>query len=99
MVIRGREMAGWLRVDPDGVRTKRQLAPWVKRGVDHARSLPPKSRVGSPVESGDQALRGDRAKRILDDASDLAPVDEIVAMIVEVDPQPTPNTPDADGVG
>ena len=44
--MRGREMAGWLRVDPDGVRTKRQLAPWVKRGVDHARSLPPKSRSG-----------------------------------------------------
>jgi hypothetical protein len=42
MVMRGREMAGWLRVDPDGVRTKRQLAPWVKRGVDHVRSLPPK---------------------------------------------------------
>ena len=44
MVMRGREMVGWLRVDPDGLRTKRQLAPWVKRGVDHARSLPPKSR-------------------------------------------------------
>jgi hypothetical protein len=40
MVMRGRELAGWLRVDPDGVRTKRQLAPWVRRGVDHARSLP-----------------------------------------------------------
>jgi TfoX/Sxy family transcriptional regulator of competence genes len=44
MVMRGREMAGWLRVDPDGVRTKRQLAPWVKRGVDHVRALPTKSR-------------------------------------------------------
>ena len=44
MVMRGREMAGWLRVDPDGLRTKRQLAPWVKRGVERARSLPPKSR-------------------------------------------------------
>ena len=42
MVMRGREMAGWLRVDPDGVRTKRQLAPWVKRGVARTRSLPPK---------------------------------------------------------
>jgi TfoX N-terminal domain len=42
MVMRGREMAGWLRVDPEGVRTKRQLAPWVRRGVDHVRSLPPK---------------------------------------------------------
>ena len=42
MVMRGREMAGWLRVHPDGVRTKRQLTSWVKRGVDHVRSLPPK---------------------------------------------------------
>ncbi len=42
MVIRGREIAGWLRVDSEGVRTKRQLIAWVRRGVDHARSLPPK---------------------------------------------------------
>ncbi len=42
MVMRGRELAGWLRVDPDGVRTKRQLTQWVKRGVDHVRTLPPK---------------------------------------------------------
>jgi TfoX/Sxy family transcriptional regulator of competence genes len=41
-VMRGREMQGWLRVDGDGVRTKRQLEPWVKRGVAYARSLPPK---------------------------------------------------------
>ena len=41
-VMRGREMKGWLRVDDDGVRTKRQLEPWVKRGVSYARSLPPK---------------------------------------------------------
>ena len=43
MVMRGREMAGWLRVDDEGVRTKRQLEPWVRRGVAYARSLPPKS--------------------------------------------------------
>jgi TfoX/Sxy family transcriptional regulator of competence genes len=40
--MRGRAMRGWLRVDPEGVRTKRQLEPWVKRGVAYARSLPPK---------------------------------------------------------
>jgi TfoX/Sxy family transcriptional regulator of competence genes len=40
--MRGREMQGWLRVDDEGVRTKRQLEPWVKRGVAHARSLPAK---------------------------------------------------------
>lgn len=41
-VMRGRAMQGWLRVDADGVRTKRELAPWVRRGVAYARSLPPK---------------------------------------------------------
>jgi len=40
--MRGRAMQGWLRVAPVGVRTKRQLEPWVKRGVAYARSLPPK---------------------------------------------------------
>ena len=40
--MRGRPMQGWLRVDDEGVRTKRQLEPWVRRGVEYARSLPPK---------------------------------------------------------
>ena len=38
--MRGRPMQGWLRVDAEGVRTKRQLEPWVRRGVAYARSLP-----------------------------------------------------------
>ena len=41
-VMRGRAMQGWLRVEPEGLKTKRQLEPWVKRGVAYARSLPPK---------------------------------------------------------
>ncbi len=41
-VMRGRPMAGWLRVEAEGVRTKRQLEPWVKRGVAYARCLGPK---------------------------------------------------------
>jgi hypothetical protein len=40
--MRGRGMKGWLRVDAEGVRTKRQLEPWVRRGIGYARSLPPK---------------------------------------------------------
>jgi TfoX/Sxy family transcriptional regulator of competence genes len=40
--MRGREMRGWLRVGGEGVRTKRELEPWVKRGVEYARSLPSK---------------------------------------------------------
>lgn len=42
-VMRGREMQGWLRVDAEGVTTRRGLEPWVRRGVAYARSLPPKS--------------------------------------------------------
>lgn len=41
-VMRGREMAGWLRVDAEGVRTRRQLEAWVNRSTAYARSLPPK---------------------------------------------------------
>jgi TfoX/Sxy family transcriptional regulator of competence genes len=37
--MRGRAMEGWLRVDAEGVETRRQLEPWVKRGVARARSL------------------------------------------------------------
>src|SRR5213083_2532581 len=39
MEMRGREMAGWLRVDPAD---DDELAAWVDRGVSFARSLPPK---------------------------------------------------------
>jgi TfoX/Sxy family transcriptional regulator of competence genes len=38
----GREMQGWLRVDTEGVRTQRDLEPWVRRGVEYARRLPAK---------------------------------------------------------
>jgi TfoX/Sxy family transcriptional regulator of competence genes len=41
-VMRGRAMRGWLRIEAEGVREKRQLARWVERGVDYARVLPPK---------------------------------------------------------
>jgi hypothetical protein len=38
----GRPMKGWILVALEGVRTKRQLAAWVSRGVEFARTLPPK---------------------------------------------------------
>ena len=40
MEMRGRSMQGWLRIDPDDVRTKRQLVGWVGLGATYARSLP-----------------------------------------------------------
>lgn len=42
MIMRGREMRGWLRVDASDVTTKRELAQWVERGIAYARSLPKK---------------------------------------------------------
>jgi TfoX/Sxy family transcriptional regulator of competence genes len=40
--MRGRAMAGWLRVDAEHLRTKRELAKWVELGTAYARSLPAK---------------------------------------------------------
>ncbi|HEY6960938.1 MAG TPA: TfoX/Sxy family protein [Gaiellaceae bacterium] len=39
MVMRGRAMAGWLRVDA----ALAEVEPWARRGVGYARTLPPKS--------------------------------------------------------
>ena len=38
----GRPMNGWILVAPEGVKTKRQLDAWVKRGTGFARTLPAK---------------------------------------------------------
>jgi hypothetical protein len=40
--MRGREMDGWLRVDPAAVESDEALRAWVRLGVMYARSLPPK---------------------------------------------------------
>jgi TfoX/Sxy family transcriptional regulator of competence genes len=40
--MRGRVMEGWVRIEDEGLKTKRQLKRWVQRGVAHARTLPPK---------------------------------------------------------
>jgi TfoX/Sxy family transcriptional regulator of competence genes len=42
MIMAGRETRGWIRVEDPGMRTKRQLQSWVTRGVNYAKSLPPK---------------------------------------------------------
>ncbi len=43
-IMGGRTMRGWLRVDINDLRTKRQLTRWVQIGTTYARSLPPKRR-------------------------------------------------------
>jgi hypothetical protein len=42
VVMRGREMPGWLRVAAEHVATDDDLSPWVELGIEHARSLPPR---------------------------------------------------------
>jgi TfoX/Sxy family transcriptional regulator of competence genes len=44
MVMGGREMRGWLRVDASVVGADEGVEQWVARGVTYARSLPPKSK-------------------------------------------------------
>lgn len=42
LVMRGRAMEGWLRVDAEAVSGEAELSGWVDRAVSYARSLPPK---------------------------------------------------------
>ncbi len=42
MEMRGRQMHGWLHVDAEDVRTKRQLAKWVRLGTAYVQTLPAK---------------------------------------------------------
>jgi hypothetical protein len=41
-MMQGRPMQGWLRVAPEHLRTKRQVAKWVQLGAAYARCLPSK---------------------------------------------------------
>ena len=42
MVMRGKAMDGWLRIDPEAVEADAELRRWVDLGLAYARSLPPK---------------------------------------------------------
>jgi TfoX/Sxy family transcriptional regulator of competence genes len=42
MHVGARPMEGWIRVAPEGVATKRQLAAWVKRSLAYVGTLPSK---------------------------------------------------------
>jgi TfoX/Sxy family transcriptional regulator of competence genes len=42
MKMGGRTMDGWITVAPEGLKTKRELAAWVKRSVSYVETLPPK---------------------------------------------------------
>jgi hypothetical protein len=42
MEMGGRAMDGWIIVAPGGIRTKRDVAAWVKRSLAYVTTLPPK---------------------------------------------------------
>jgi TfoX/Sxy family transcriptional regulator of competence genes len=42
MEMRGRPMPGWLRVESEAVQHDAELAEWVRRSLEFARTLPPK---------------------------------------------------------
>jgi TfoX/Sxy family transcriptional regulator of competence genes len=39
----GRRPEGWILVAPEGVKTKRQLEPWVRRSLAYVETFPPKA--------------------------------------------------------
>ena len=42
MDFTGRSMRGMVYVDPDGISEDESLEAWLRRGLDYAKSLPPK---------------------------------------------------------
>lgn len=42
MVMRDRELAGWLLVEPDALVSEEEMERWVGVGADYVRTLPPK---------------------------------------------------------
>lgn len=43
MVMRGREMHGWVRVPAESLRTRAQLQRWCDRALAYVRTLPPEA--------------------------------------------------------
>jgi TfoX/Sxy family transcriptional regulator of competence genes len=42
MVMRGKELDGWVRVPSESLRTRAQLSRWTDRALAYVRTLPPK---------------------------------------------------------
>jgi TfoX/Sxy family transcriptional regulator of competence genes len=61
VVMRGREMQGWLRVDAEHVRTQPQLRRWVALGTAFARSLPAKRKARRAGSASSPAVAGPSA--------------------------------------
>ena len=40
--ITGKPMKGWLMIEPEGCKTKKQMSAWAREGIEFALTLPPK---------------------------------------------------------
>jgi hypothetical protein len=49
MTMAGQSMTGFVRVMPQGYRTATGLRKWVRRGLDHVATLPPKAARRKPT--------------------------------------------------
>src|SRR6476469_921006 len=63
----GRRPEGWILVAPEGVKTKRQLEPWVKRSLAFVETLPPKEagtgRIAAPpIRARPACIGGDACR-------------------------------------
>jgi TfoX/Sxy family transcriptional regulator of competence genes len=52
MDFSGRPMKGWIYVAAEGLSDDRDLAYWIRAGVDYAKSLPPKSEQKLKMKNG-----------------------------------------------
>jgi TfoX/Sxy family transcriptional regulator of competence genes len=60
MQMGGRTMDGWITVAPEGLKTKRELGAWVKRGLTYAKALAPKQRAAGTSRSRSRARPAER---------------------------------------
>ena len=51
MTMAGRPMTGFVRVAAEGYRTAAALHKWIKRGLDHVATLPPKTAKRRPART------------------------------------------------
>ncbi|GAC1374089.1 MAG: TfoX/Sxy family protein [Acidimicrobiales bacterium] len=51
MVMKGRSVSGWLRVDAEALKPKKQLEKWVRIGMAYANSLPAKEKKGATAST------------------------------------------------
>lgn len=63
MEFTGRSMKGYLFIEPEGIRTKRELAYWVNQGIKVAQSIPPKGSKAKKAGASKPKAKAKGAKK------------------------------------